>query len=425
MADMVPGVVPGAVPFTEAIDFLKQKVNLPTRAWTDIKEGAHARGFVIAGAMKDQLVSDFHGALVKALADGTTKADFQKAFDSIVEKHGWDFKGGRTWRARVIYDTNMRSARAAGRWAQIERAAEREKARGRTLYLRYVAVMDNRTRPEHKAWHGVILPVDHPFWKSHTPPNGWMCRCTIEHLTERDLKRYGYTPTPDDQVPEVKMEDRVVNTPDGPEVWKTPAGIDTGFGHNVGQSWLSGAVPRELQKPLPRFGGQAPKPKALPPLPPPRTLPSVGVLPDGLDPADYASAFLNRFGATVDKGAAFRDAAGHVLGIDAELFKNRRGEWKVDSQGRHRYLSILAEALKAPDEIWVDWAEVDGKPVLRRTYLAALTLPKLGKDKGAGLFALLEWTNKGWSGVTLFQGRTSAYLAKQRLGALIYQRRGD
>ncbi|MBE0529527.1 MAG: minor capsid protein [Rhodospirillales bacterium] len=406
------------VPFQEAIDFLGQKVNLPSRAWTDLKEGAHARSFVVAGAMKDKLVSDFHGALTKALKDGTTKADFQKAFGDIAARHGWDFNGGRAWRARVIYDTNMRTARAAGRWAQIDRRAAVEKRRGRTLYLRYVAVLDSKTRPEHRAWHGTILPADHPFWRTHTPPNGWYCRCTIQVLTERDLARYGYTPTPEKDIPPIAMEDRPVNTPDGSENWPTPAGIDTGFGTNVGQSWLSGAVPPPLQTPLPPPPAALPAIK-LPPMSAPAKVDPKRILPAGLKDEAYVKAFLGEFGGGLGKPAAFRDAAGHAIAVGEELFKDVRGRWKVTKLGRERDSLLLADALKTPDEIWVDWFFVPqlGRHVLRRRYLKRLALP--GK---AGGLAVFEWTSEGWSGVTDFTPSAASYLERQRRGALLYRK---
>jgi hypothetical protein len=36
-----------------------------------------------------------------------------------VATHGWDFKGGRNWRTRVIYQTNLQTSYAAGRYQQL------------------------------------------------------------------------------------------------------------------------------------------------------------------------------------------------------------------------------------------------------------------------------------------------------------------
>ena len=40
-------------------------------------------------------------------------------------------------------------------------------------YLMYDAVNDSRTRPQHLEWDGLVLPVDHSFWKTHRPAQ-WM-----------------------------------------------------------------------------------------------------------------------------------------------------------------------------------------------------------------------------------------------------------
>ncbi|MGB0695376.1 MAG: PBECR2 nuclease fold domain-containing protein [Rhodospirillaceae bacterium] len=430
------------VPFGEAIEFLRQKLNLPSRAWTDIKERAHARSFVVAGAMKDRLLADIHGALVNALNDGTTLDGFRKAFDAITDRHGWTPKQNKRWRARVIYDTNLRMARAAGRAKQISRLAERERAAGRGLFLRYVAVRDDRTRPEHLAWDGLILPIDHPFWSTHSPPNGWFCRCTLEILTERQMRRMGYQVTPDDKIPAIRMEPRQVTLADGSsEVWDTPEGIDTGFGYSVGQAWLDGAVPPPLSGPLPTPSVPR-KPLVVPPMPAPQPVsPQLQLLPDGLRDEDYIRAFLTPFGADIGQPRGVRDASGHMIAIDDSLFLDRAKTakaqrldpnavvWKVGKHGRHRTLPFLAEALRDPDEIWLDWFKVKKRHVLRRRYLrrfegafqltpsapgGALELPVIG---GLSVF---EWTPVGWEGRTLFSSAMA--LEQQRVGALIYRR---
>ena len=48
----------GGVPFEEAIGFLRDKIRLPKRRWTDLWEGQHARGFVIAGAVQEPAGED-------------------------------------------------------------------------------------------------------------------------------------------------------------------------------------------------------------------------------------------------------------------------------------------------------------------------------------------------------------------------------
>jgi len=399
----------GAVPFREAIDFLRQKVRLPTDTWTDLREGGHARAHVVAGATSDALLQDFHRALLKALEQGTTLAEFRKDFDHIVATHGWSYKGGRGWRTAVIYNTNLRMAYAAGRWKQIQGDPE-------VRWLRYVAILDGRTRPEHSRWHGLILPKDHPFWHAHYPPNGWNCRCIVQPVSQADLDRYGWTVSEAPPDGWDAPEARQVNGPDGPENWPTPAGIDTGFGYNVGESWLSGVVPREMQGPLPPFGAPAAAP-ALPPLPAPAPVDPARILPAGLAEAEYVERFLAEFGAAPGRPVAYRDVAGTRIGIDEDLFRQPDGTLKATKYGRETNLLLLADAIRDPDEIWVDWFDRDGQPALRRRYLRSMDVPG-----HAGGLAVVEWGARGWSGVTVFPPERAAYLERQRRGALLFKR---
>lgn len=231
---------PGAVPFQEAIDFLRAKLRLTSRGWTDVWQEQNAVAFTVAGAQSAQLVADFHQVISRAIRDGMTLAEFREDFDAIVERFGWSYRGSRGWRSRVIFETNLRTAYQAGRWQQAWDAREDRP------FLRYVAVKDDRTRPQHRDWHGTVLPVTAAWWRTHYPPNGWGCRCTAQSLTARDLERRGYTVT--DPAPKVAEVDRSVDTPDGPRAVRVPAGIDPGWAYNVGQAAQSARLAQQAAR---------------------------------------------------------------------------------------------------------------------------------------------------------------------------------
>ena len=214
--------------FEEAIAFFRNKARIPTRHWTDLWQEEHARGFMVAGAARDALLADFQSAILKALKEGETLEQFRARFDEIVARYGWSYHGSRGWRSALIYHTNLRMARAAGNWAKIQRMKERRP------YLKYVAIKDERTRHAHRNWDGTVLPVEHDWWKTHFPPNGWNCRCRVVQLSARDLKRYGLSVT--DAAPN-QPEMRRVRMGDGSyKRVEVPEGIDTGFAYNVGEA---------------------------------------------------------------------------------------------------------------------------------------------------------------------------------------------
>ena len=164
----------GSLPFAEAIKFFRDKINLPTQKWDDLLGAAHDRAFVVAGATQADLLADLRAAVDKAIAQGTTYQEFKKDFEKIVAERGWtgwageDTKGGRAWRMRVIYDTNLFTSYAAGRTQQMKEAAAVRP------YWRYRHSDASVTpRAEHLSWDGLVLRHDDPFWAAHTPPNGF------------------------------------------------------------------------------------------------------------------------------------------------------------------------------------------------------------------------------------------------------------
>lgn len=170
------------LPFQEQIDFFRAKLNLPTERWDDIWKGAHDRAFVVAGAMKADLLDDLRKAV--SPLQRTTLEQFRKDFNAIVAKRGWHgwtgegTKGGEAWRTKVIYETNVRTSHAAGRYKQLT-DPDTLKAMPYWRYVHNDSVM--HPREEHKKWGDMRLTLRHDdaFWKTHFPPNGWGCRCRV------------------------------------------------------------------------------------------------------------------------------------------------------------------------------------------------------------------------------------------------------
>lgn len=215
----------GSLPFAEALDFLRAKLNLPTQRWDDLLGAAHDRAFVVAGAMQADLLEDLRGAVETAIAQGTTLDAFRKDFERIVAERGWTgwtgegTKAGRAWRARVIYDTNLFSSYSAGRFQQLQAvAADRPFWRYRHSDASVVP------RAQHVAWDGTILRHDDPWWSAHSPPNGWGCKCYIESLSPRQMKKEGLTTTAPDEIPYQGIDPKT----------GAPEGIDRGWDYQPG-----------------------------------------------------------------------------------------------------------------------------------------------------------------------------------------------
>lgn len=245
---MADAVQPFAVQFQEAIDFLKGKLPEGSLAWDSLAGPVHAKVFATAGLTRASFVGELQASLVQALQQGQTITAFRKDFDRIVQQYGWTYRGKRGWRTGVIFDTNMRSAHMAGRWAQIEANKEARP------FLQYRTAGDARVRPLHRQWDGQIHAVDDAFWHTHYPPNGWGCRCTVRSYGAAEMERKGLKPSKP-----FKLQTRDVVNRDGEITDRVPIGIDPGWDHNVGQSWIDPelalgrkltSLPRELRGPL-------------------------------------------------------------------------------------------------------------------------------------------------------------------------------
>jgi SPP1 gp7 family putative phage head morphogenesis protein len=137
---------------------------------------------MVAGLTKADVLADLKIAVDKAIAEGTTLADFRKEFDKAIQDK-WEPDQSRGWRARVIFETNVRTSYAAGRYQQLQEMKDTHP------YWQYHHGDSRKPRQEHLANDGKVLPADDPWWDKNAPPNGYNCSCYISALTEGQVER--------------------------------------------------------------------------------------------------------------------------------------------------------------------------------------------------------------------------------------------
>ena len=181
----------------EIVKYFESKGLKPSWDWHEVYEDAHAKAFTVAKMVQADLFNDTHKMLTTAIKEGWGEGKFKKNAGELFKKKGWtghifavDSQGvakkielGTPRRIKKIFQCNMHSAYAVGRYKeQMENADV-------APYLQYVAILDNRTRPEHSAMHGKVFRYDDPIWNTMYPPNGWNCRCMVTQLTAGMVKR--------------------------------------------------------------------------------------------------------------------------------------------------------------------------------------------------------------------------------------------
>jgi len=198
---------PGAlnVDASDLVAWIERKDPRAIEHWRDLGVDEYARAFTAARTAGMNIIDDLYYAFADTIERGGTEKDFAKLVVPTLREKGWLRGDERAIARRVdlIYDTNLRVARGAGQWDRIQRGK-------RALpYLRAATARDERVRhppksqdSDHRAWDGIILPVDHPFWTRWWPPLGFRCRCTIIPMTRSQLARYRGGVTSDDDLAE-------------------------------------------------------------------------------------------------------------------------------------------------------------------------------------------------------------------------------
>lgn len=225
----------------EALAWLKAKKLKPGFDYRDVWQEEHRNSFTVAKMTQLDLLADVRRLVEDAQKNGQTFTQFQAELEPLLIKRGWwgqklmdDPLTGETRmvqlgsdrRMRVIYDTNMRTARAAGQWERIQRTKRA------MPYLLYTLGPSREHRAEHLKWANICLPVDDPFWHTHMVPNGWGCKCGVRQVSRYEYEQMKATGTITTTAPDTRYV-KWINKRTGEEE-SIPDGIDPGWAYNPG-----------------------------------------------------------------------------------------------------------------------------------------------------------------------------------------------
>lgn len=123
--------------------------------------------------------------IVSLLVDSDGKlrsfSQFKKLALQVSEKYNIQW-------LQTEYNTAVRAARSAANFKQFQKTAH--------LYpnLEYILSSAAHRRVSHEGYAGTILPIEHPWWKTHMPPSDWNCQCSVRQ-TDKDP-----TPVPGEEL---------------------------------------------------------------------------------------------------------------------------------------------------------------------------------------------------------------------------------
>lgn len=196
------------MPPEAAIAYLAGKGLQVSDSWRNMWRDAHARAFTVARTAGYNVLQDIHTAVLEALDQGKSMDQFIAELKPTLQAKGWWGKTidpetgeiktyrpdsgkpvqlGSPRRLRLIYDQNAQTAFMAGRYNSMMEAVETHP------FWEYVAVLDSRTRPQHRALAGMIFRYDDPLWAVAYPPNGWRCRCRVRPVSAASMAASGKT----------------------------------------------------------------------------------------------------------------------------------------------------------------------------------------------------------------------------------------
>lgn len=168
--------------YQEAIEWFKSKGIVPSGKFKEMLSTLKATSFSISGIEQKRLLRAVKDSIDDAMGEGMTYRQWAKNADQVFSRFG--VTPLEPHHLETIFRTNTQSAYSIARY---ETTITDDNVAG----YEFVAVMDNRTRPEHAAMNGFVAAKDDPVWNTWWPPLDYNCRCTTVMVTAYYMERHG------------------------------------------------------------------------------------------------------------------------------------------------------------------------------------------------------------------------------------------
>ncbi len=184
------------LPPEDAISYLEKKGFKIGWDWHETLDNAHSKAFTVAKVARMDLLQDIRQSLITAMGKGQTLEQWKASITPTLQEKGWwgkktvvnpegheqEVQLGSPRRLRTIYDTNMQSAFAAGRYKAMLAGAETRP------YWEWRHITIRNPRKQHLALDGQIFRYDDPFWSVAYPPVEWGCKCRVIARSAREVE---------------------------------------------------------------------------------------------------------------------------------------------------------------------------------------------------------------------------------------------
>lgn len=184
------------LPPKDAISYLEEKGFKIGWDWHETLDNAHSKAFTVAKIARMDLLQDIRQSLITAMEKGQTLEQWKASITPTLQEKGWwgkktvinpegreqEVQLGSPRRLRTIYDTNMQSAFAAGRYKAMLAGAETRP------FWEWRHITISNPRKQHVALNGRLFRFDDPFWNVAYPPSEWGCKCRVIARSAREVE---------------------------------------------------------------------------------------------------------------------------------------------------------------------------------------------------------------------------------------------